>query len=259
MTAGNSHLTNVFTNKYLWSFFLVVVLVIAISSAGYFYFQYQTLNQTQTTDAQELAAVVKKVNQLMELPEEETPVLATVTDKEKVAAQAFFSRSENGDKVLLYTQLGRAILYRPSTNKIVDITIINATETADSSIDEAIIPSITPSIESIIISPTIVPISSPSAALLTKVALLNGTKTSGLAGTSERRLLPAVPDIQISRKGNAVQQNYLTTQVITVAANASQKASEIASFYKATVSSQLPEGETGNDADVVVILGEDAR
>ncbi len=237
-----SHVPPVFKTKPLWVYIALAVLAITICSAGYFYIQYRQLNQSQADDAKELAQVVKQVGQLMDLPEEETPVLATVTDKEKVKTQTFFARSENGDKVLIYTKFGRAILYRPSANKIVDVTLINATETTS--------------------PPTNTfanPIVSPTTVVTTKVILLNGTTTTGLAGTSERKLLPAVANLEIIKKANANQQNYTSTQVIPITANATQKATEIASFYKVSVLPQLPEGETTSDADVVVILGKDAQ
>ena len=92
--------------------------------------QLNTLSQAQTqakqpdstAEAKELAAVVSK---LIEVPTDELPTVATVVDASKVKAQAFFANAQNGDKVLLYTKASKAILYRPSTNKIVEVAPIN--------------------------------------------------------------------------------------------------------------------------------------
>ena len=67
---------------------------------------------------------ITKIGKLFALPQDEAPTLATVTDKEKIKDQPFFLRAENGDKVLFYTRFGRAILYRPSEDKIIDVTVI---------------------------------------------------------------------------------------------------------------------------------------
>lgn len=66
----------------------------------------------------------------MILPEGETPTIATVSDADKVKSQTFFQRAENGDKVIVYQQAKKAILYRPSIHKIVEVTSISITTPA---------------------------------------------------------------------------------------------------------------------------------
>ena len=74
----------------------------------------QSLVQKQTTD------LIAKVGALMTLPSDEQPTVAEVSDAETAKKQsAFFVNAANGDKVLMYAKAGTAILYRPSTDKII--------------------------------------------------------------------------------------------------------------------------------------------
>jgi len=47
-----------------------------------------------------------------------------VTDANSFSNQAGFENAENGDKVLIYTNAKKAILYRPSINEIIVVTDI---------------------------------------------------------------------------------------------------------------------------------------
>jgi cell division protein FtsB len=65
-------------------------------------------------------SLIDNVAKLMQLPTGETPTVASVSDASQAKQQsAFFNNAQNGDKVLMYVKAGEAILYRPSTNKII--------------------------------------------------------------------------------------------------------------------------------------------
>lgn len=72
------------------------------------------------SDKGEITSLLDKVNNLIELPYDEEPSIATVTNIDKLKDQPFFSRAKNGDRVIIYTQSKKAIIYRPSTNKLVE-------------------------------------------------------------------------------------------------------------------------------------------
>jgi hypothetical protein len=64
--------------------------------------------------------LITKVGSLMQLPSGETPTVAEVSDATQAKQQSsFFANAQNGDRVLMYVKAGEAILYRPSTNKII--------------------------------------------------------------------------------------------------------------------------------------------
>lgn len=105
---------------------LLIALVIAGGMAVYFYLQLAKLQQNPQALAQgEIQQVIEKVSRLIVLPEGETPTIATVTDLEKLKDQPFFSKAQKGDRVLIYTNAKKAILYRPNADKIVEVAPLN--------------------------------------------------------------------------------------------------------------------------------------
>ena len=108
-----------------------IIFLGAVATAGYFYTQNKKISQNpDIVSQQETAKLVNSVGKLMVLPTDETPSVATVTDNTKLTDQPFFAKSENGDKVLIYTNAKEAILYRPSTNKIIQVMPISFTSNA---------------------------------------------------------------------------------------------------------------------------------
>ena len=121
-----------------WLMLLVILLLVAGGIwLAYDYSQLKKEND-KLSDPQQAAKaataqLVDDVSQLTNLPAGETPTVATVSDASKLKNQAFFANAQNGDKVLIYTQAKRAILYRPSTNKVIEIAPINLGSSQSSS------------------------------------------------------------------------------------------------------------------------------
>lgn len=85
--------------------------------------------------------IINKVSKLIELPSE-TPTIASITDKTKLQ-DTFFARSQNGDKVLIFQSSKKAIIYRESINKIIDVGAISI-ENRPSTLTPAPLPSPAP-------------------------------------------------------------------------------------------------------------------
>lgn len=108
----------------------LVVAALAIAAGGIFYYQYRELRDrppisAETSVQEENSRLLASLAQFIVLPANEEPSIATVTDPEKLRGQAFFANAKLGDKVVIYTKAKKAILYRPSENKVIDVAPLN--------------------------------------------------------------------------------------------------------------------------------------
>ena len=114
-----------FIQKYTTAI-LLVVAVLGAGSGYYFYHEYQVLKENpQAVTDKENATLVAKLGQLIELPANEQPTIATVADPSKLKGQPFFANAKTGDRVFIYTNAKEAILYDEAANKIVQVAPIN--------------------------------------------------------------------------------------------------------------------------------------
>lgn len=215
----------------------ILILIIVISVVGgLLYFGLFNKTKPQNDDAPDL---VIKIGKLVELPADEAPELATVSDKSKLAGQPFFDNAQNGDKVLIYSKNRKAILYRPSTNKIINISFVNESTPVSQE------PPTTPAISPTEPSPTSAPV---------KAVILNGTKTAGLAKTAGSELKSAGINIAATT-GNAVEDHDATI-VVDITGKNNSLAAQISKSLGGKVGS-LPEGEQKPQAEILIILGQD--
>ncbi len=221
--------------------FLTVLLLGAMGAAGYFYYQYK---HPEKAVEKQVKDVVEAVGALMVLPEGETPTLATVTDKSRLEGQQFFKQAENGDKVLIYAQAGKAILYRPEAQKIVDVSAINI-NTSGQARSEAEPESANQPDDIRIVG----------GLETVTVALYNGSTGAGATQTFENGLTSALGDaVEVQTRTRAARTDYSGILVVPLNPAAEAKAREIAEKMQGQMGS-LPEGEARPDADVLVIVG----
>lgn len=99
---------------------LVAVIVIVLGGSVYLVAQKQKNSDPDKVAKAEAEKLVANVGRLMTLPDE-LPIVATVVDPSKLQGQPFFINAQKGDRVLIYNQARKAILYNPTENRIIDV------------------------------------------------------------------------------------------------------------------------------------------
>ena len=106
--------------------FSVALVILIVAGLGYhFYHQAGVAKNPQAAAQAEEKQLVAAIGKLMVLPDEE-PIIATVADPSKLQDQPFFSKAKKGDKVLIYNNARKAILYDPVAGRIIDVAPLSA-------------------------------------------------------------------------------------------------------------------------------------
>lgn len=232
------------TKLLLFGAAIIAVFLIAGYPAYYFYDKYQDaqllLKNPKQAAQNEAESLLRTVGKLIELPKNETPTIATVSDKTKLSSQPFFAKAENGDKVLIYNKAKKAIIYRPKTNKIIEVSSINIVTDTLRGTDAT-------------------GSASAKQEMLAKVVLLNGTTKTGLTKVAEDKILAANLKVEISDRDNASKNDLEETILVDV----SKKNSELILSLQKTIGGKVgsvPESQPVPEGiDVLVILGQDFK
>lgn len=175
----------------LKKFFVIFTAVVLLGAAGAFIYLRQPSN-TEAANRQLIAEVGKRVV----VPSDETPAITTVVDETQVS-QEFLRGTKKGDKVLLYFQSGRAVVYRPSSGQVVNMG----------------------------------PIETP----IPRVFLRNGSKLEHVNAVINK--LKNTQDFILSSRDEAVSKSYDKTIVVDVTGVRPDMAKRLADTLKATVGS----------------------
>ena len=239
--------------------FLVFVIMSTIgATAFYFYVQYRkpgmvpNVSLSSVEQAKKDADETKRiVGEAIELPDDEEPILATVTDVKKVKNQKFFAKAQNGDRVLIYTINKKAILFRPSTNKIIEVSQVSGlnSDSSDNSAKQAEESEVAANEQK---NKTNIDSEKEKEDEMIKVAVYNGSKTRGLA-QKIGDMVTLIPGTAITEKTNA-KKEYEKTVVIDLSGNQEDMAKRIAESITADIV-EFPEGENKPDADILIIGG----
>ena len=207
---------------------IVAIILILAGIGGTYYFYTQNkksqalLKDPTAVQQAETKEILKKLSEFMVLPTDEEPNVATVLDVNQLKDQPFFAQAQNGDKVIIYAKADKAILYRPATNKIVNVSSVNLEQPATIG-----------------------------------VAVYNGTKTAGLTTKFATDITKSIDNIIVSSKANAERSDYQQSVVVDLTGQNAELAQQIATLIEGTVGS-LPEGEvkpSDSGTSLLIILG----
>jgi hypothetical protein len=236
---SNEWKKNLIKKHTLIKMFVVALVLAGAGGSTYFFLQYQNsknlLNNSVLGTQAQAEKIIEEVAKKVELPNE-TPTVATVSDVTKLQKQTFFANAKNGDKVLIYKNAKKAILYRPSTGKIVEFGPVNLGSSDAPAQNET----------------TATPVASLKPV---RVAIYNGTTIPRLANTVERDLKEKAPYVTVIAKGNASKQTYAKTLIADMTGKNTAEAQNLAQLLSGEVG-KLPAGESAtSSAEIVVILG----
>ncbi|MBX4206308.1 hypothetical protein KW784_00740 [Candidatus Parcubacteria bacterium] len=70
--------------------------------------------------------LVEEVGQAIILPQDELPTVAKVADASQLSDQPFFANARTGDNILIFEKSKKAVLWRPSVRRVVEVSSLAA-------------------------------------------------------------------------------------------------------------------------------------
>ncbi|MDP2692608.1 MAG: LytR C-terminal domain-containing protein [bacterium] len=229
--------------------FLIILLFLAVVAAFAWYFMkyreaqkqvnfLSSMEGRQEVDKMEIEKVVSAVGKLILLSETEMPTIATIEDAAALATeQAFFSKAQNGDKILIYSD--RAIIYSVERNLLVNVgpVFFNNDNAEGQTVEQE--------------EPT--PVQPEKKVKVEPVSLdiRNGSKVQGVAQNLAGEL-SAQGVYSLVNVSNASNTDYPKTVLVNLGTG---DVSALEERFGVVAVSVLPEGEAVSTASVVIIMG----
>lgn len=178
--------------------------------------------------------VVAKVSKLYNLPTDEEPRHAVISDAEQTSKEPFFKDAKNGDQLIVYPKNGLAVLYRESENKIINTGQVGFAGQQGE-----------------------VPKQQPAQVAKVTVKVINGTNKTGRASAVGSELASKLPQLVTVDQNfaDAKKKPYAKTLVVDTAGNKTDAAQQIAQALGGEVGG-LPAGEGKPSTDILVIVGQ---
>lgn len=240
----------------LYTVVLLILVVAGYLTYNYYLTQRELSEYLQDTDVlaiKDKNELLKKLQEIALLPQDEEPTIATVNDAFRLRGQKFFAQAENGDKVVIYKKAQRAILYRPSTGMIVESAPVNIKDLEGSVAND--IPESTSS------SYRLDEKAQDQVQEPARLAIYNGTLyIEGLAAKVGAYLVKEIPGDKISvdilKNTENADEPFEETVVIEITDGFKEISENIASLLEGTVQ-KSEENVNYPDVDIIIIAGLD--
>jgi hypothetical protein len=234
---------------------LIAVTLLSVIVSIYYYTKYKEvfnlIQNPSVAGERERDKIVQQVSTLINLPPDEVPTLATVSEVEKLRDQPFFKNARNGDKVLVYATNRKAIIYRPESHKIIEVAPIAIND--QTSVNNSNSPQVAGTSQ-VIDQPQ--PQVTPSTSKSFKVNIVTSRGVpSESAATYQSDLQQKFPELNSFSNSNS-EGRYSQNVVVVVNDSSRSLAQRIAQETKAIFQEDLPEDiSNDNSADIILILG----
>jgi hypothetical protein len=188
---------------------IIILVIFFVLGFGWKYWTDHHRNPNYTN-----AQLILRISREVGISGDANPAILTVVNREKVD-QPFLKESKDGDKILLYYKSDKAVLYRPSANKVIKTG------------------SFTP----------------PNARIQVRTGTTNTKHVEEV-----KALLAKVAGTKISTQDSSVKTDYSQTVVVNVTDRYETEANATAKALNAQVRT-IPQNESLPDADILVIVG----
>lgn len=104
----------------------IALFVALLGSLGLVWYSYATYVQKFAAQVvirkeAETKLVIARVARLLDVPDDEAPHVARVSDPSVLKSNEFFANAVLGDRILVYCGAQKTILYSPSRDKIIEV------------------------------------------------------------------------------------------------------------------------------------------
>lgn len=104
---------------FLWLLIIVTLVILVLAFEGGRWSVYREHPELSSTE--QANVILTNVGKLIQLPNEQ-PTMATINDAASAKkAQPFLVNAVNGDVLIVFPNAAEALLYRPSTNKLIAV------------------------------------------------------------------------------------------------------------------------------------------
>jgi len=237
-------------NKSFFNLILIIILIILLICFAIYYIKFQKVKNNSLTEktAQNQEEIIKKeitdlkekIGKLILLPTNEEPVVATIVDSEKLKTeQPFYKDAQNGDKLLVYQQEKKAIIYSPSKNILVNVGTVFFDDTGEQQITSTPqTPQEQPQVEPAKVQNEIL-----------KLEIRNGSNTPGKAQLVADGLDKNM--FEVIKVEKASKTNYENNILINIKGKDLSALENLLGVKAVT----MPAGEATSEADALIIIG----
>jgi hypothetical protein len=101
---------------------LLFLSIVFIAATSYLGWQVYEMKKPALSAEASVRKLVDEVSVAILLPQDELPTVAKVADASQLMNQPFFMNARTGDDILIFEKAKKAILWRPSVGKVVEVS-----------------------------------------------------------------------------------------------------------------------------------------